>query len=95
MKNKSSLALLLPETMSNPFSEERRALGKVLEIICSTDLRQDLVTCDLFISLRSRLTMLKMFQNLRNLSKQSGKGVQETVGRAARNAVLLSEVLAR
>lgn len=86
-----SLALLLPETLSNPFSEERQALGKGLEIIDRTDLRQDLVMCDLFISLRSGLTMLRMFQNRRNLSK----GAQQKAGRAARYAGPLSEVLPR
>lgn len=77
-KNKvaqGSLALLLPETLSNPFSEEGQALGKGLETIHRTGLRQDLVMGDLFISLRSRLTMSRMSQNRRNLSKRStGEG---------------------
>lgn len=74
MKNRvaqGSLALPLLETWSNPLSEQRQALGKVLEIIHRTDLHQDLVMCDLFISLSGRLTMLRMFENLRNLSKLS------------------------
>lgn len=62
------LALSLPETLSNSMSEQRHALGKVLEIIYRTDLRQDLVMlCDLFNFMSSRLTMLAMFKNLRNL----------------------------
>lgn len=70
LKQQGYLALSLPETLSNPFSEQRQALGKVLEIIYRTDLHQDLVMlCDLFISLSSRLTMLRMLENLRNLSK--------------------------
>lgn len=91
-KNKvaqGSLALPLPETLSNPFSEEGQALGKGLETIHRTGLRQDLVMCDLFISLRSRLTMSTMSQNGRNLSKRS---TGEGRGGAARYAGPLSEV---
>lgn len=72
-----SLALSLSESLLGTGTGTRH-----LETIYRTDLHQDLVMlCDLFISLSSRLLMLRMFKNLRNLFKAVSNGQRRRSGK--------------